>query len=79
MYRFIEAIGWYGVVAIIGAYLMISFSVLSVNNLWYQVLNATGAMGMVFEAFHKRDWQPGVVNVVWTLIAVVAIGRIVWA
>jgi len=39
----IEILGWYGVIAVLGAYALISFS-LSANSLWYQGLNITGGL-----------------------------------
>ncbi len=75
--KIIEIYGWYGTVAIILAYVLVSFSVISSNNIWYQILNGTGALGIVIEAFHKKDYQPGVLNVIWTLVAVVALLRMV--
>jgi hypothetical protein len=76
MAKLIEILGWYGVVAIVGAYLLVSFSVLAPTGLWYQLLNGTGALCIVVEASRKRDYQPMVLNSVWTLIAVIALVRL---
>jgi len=73
--KLIEFYGWYGTVAIVLAYIMVSFSIISSTNIWYQILNGTGALGIVIEAFHKKDYQPGVLNVIWTLVALFAIFR----
>lgn len=70
---FIEAFGWYGTIAIIGAYALTSFSILPPTSLIYQLLNATGALGIVTVSFYKKTYQPGVLNLGWTLIAVLAI------
>ncbi len=74
--KLINIYGWYGTVAIILAYILVSFSIVSVNNIWYQVLNGTGALGIVTNSFYKKDYQPGVLNLVWAIIALVAIIRI---
>ncbi len=74
----IEILGWYGTVAIVGAYALVSFAVLSPDNLWYQLLNGTGAIGIVIVSYHKRAYQPAVLNAVWTGIAVLAIVRLFW-
>lgn len=71
--NFIEIFGWYGAGAIILAYLLVSFSALSAHSIWYQLLNGTGALGIVAVSFHKRTYQPGVINIIWALIAVIAI------
>jgi len=73
--KLIELFGWYGTIAIVLAYFLVSFSFLSVNNIWYQVLNVTGSLGIVTDAFYKKDYQPGVLNIIWIIIAVVAIVR----
>lgn len=70
---FIEIFGWYGTIAIVLAYALVSFSVLSADSIWYQLLNGTGAVGIVVVSLHKRAYQPGVLNIIWTLIAVLAI------
>jgi len=70
-------IGWYGVLAILLAYLLISFNVLASKSLGYQLLNLTGAGGIIIEAMSKKDTQPVVLNVVWAIIALLAIGRLI--
>lgn len=69
----IELFGWYGAIAIIGAYAMVSFSLLSATSIWYQLLNATGAIGIASVSLHKKAYQPGLLNIIWALIAIAAI------
>jgi hypothetical protein len=69
----IEMVGWYGTIAIVGAYALNSFSVIQANTLLYQLLNMTGAIGIVIVSFSKKAYQPGVLNSIWTIIAAVAI------
>jgi hypothetical protein len=73
---FIEIFGWYGTVAIVLAYALVSFSVLSSGSIWYQLLNGTGALGIVAVSLYKKDYQPGVLNIIWVLIALIAIFNI---
>lgn len=72
----IETAGWYGTVAILLAYALVSFSVLAPTDIWYQVLNGTGAIGIVAVSLYKKAYQPGVLNIIWAIIAVVAITQI---
>ncbi|HVA10878.1 MAG TPA: hypothetical protein VNG32_01785 [Candidatus Dormibacteraeota bacterium] len=65
--------GWYGVLAILLAYLLVSFNVVASKSLGYQLLNLTGALGIIVEALSKKDAQPAVLNIVWAIIAGVAI------
>lgn len=72
-----ELIGWYGTVAIVLAYGLNSFELLSSSSVLYQVLNATGALGIVYISFKKKAYQPGVLNLIWTGIALVALLKII--
>jgi hypothetical protein len=77
MNKIIEGLSWYGVIAILGAYALITFSVLDSTNIWYQILNGSGAIFIAIDAFHQKDYQPGVLNIIWAVIAIIAIFRIV--
>jgi hypothetical protein len=68
-----EIFGWYGTFAIILAYALVSFGYLSSSSLIYQLLNCTGALGIVYISFKKKAYQPGVLNIIWLIIALVAI------
>jgi hypothetical protein len=76
--KFIEAFGWYGTVAIVSAYALVSFSALVPTSIWYQLLNGTGALGIVAISLYKRAYQPGVLNIIWSIIAVIAILKIIF-
>jgi hypothetical protein len=73
----INILGWYGVAATLGAYALVSFSILAPTSLWYQALNFTGALGVTVETYYKKDYQPFWLNLVWMLIAFVAIVSII--
>ena len=68
-----EIFGWYGVGAIVLAYALVSFSILPVNSICYQLLNGTGAVGIIVDSMYKKDYQPGILNILWALIALIAI------
>ena len=72
-----ELIGWCGALAILMAYAMVSFGKLSPTALPYQFLNASGALGIVYISFKKKAYQPGVLNIVWAIIAVIAIIKVI--
>lgn len=75
---FIEIFGWYGTIAIVIAYALVSFSIIEPSNIWYQILNGTGALGIVAISFYKKTYQPGILNVIWALIAFVAIFKVIF-
>ncbi|HEY0907959.1 MAG TPA: hypothetical protein VGE35_01280 [Candidatus Paceibacterota bacterium] len=73
----IEIFGWYGAAGLIGAYALSSFGILTPENIWYQVINITAALGIVTVSFYKKTYQPGVLNIIWTVIGLVALFKIV--
>lgn len=72
----IEIIGWYGTVAIVGGYALNSFNIIGSNSLLYQILNLTGAIGIVALSLSKKAYQPATLNAIWTIIALIAIIKI---
>ena len=70
-------LGWYGVLAILFAYALVSFGFVTANSYVYQLLNLTGASGIVIETVSKRDKQPAVLNTIWAVVALVAIIRLI--
>ena len=75
--RLREAFGWYGVAVILLAYALVSFDAIEVDSLAYQVMNLTGAFGIVAVSLVKRVFQSVVLNLVWAAIAAIAIIRVV--
>lgn len=75
-FKSLQIIGWLGATLILGAYFLVSFSVIESGSVMYQLLNLVGAAGIVIETFSKKDYQPMVLNVAWILIAVVAMVKL---
>jgi len=71
-----EIVGWYGTVAIVSAYALNSFNFISATNIWYQMLNGTGAVGIVLISLQKKAYQPAALNAIWTVIAVIGLIQI---
>lgn len=69
----IEWLGWYGVVATLLAYALLSAGFFSAQSLWYQGLNLTGALGVTVETYVRHDYQPFWLNLIWAGIALVAL------
>ena len=74
-HQVIEWFGWYGVLAIVGAYAFVSFGFLVVENPLYQVVNLTGAADLSIDAWVDRNYQPDVLNIIWLCIAVIGLLR----
>lgn len=69
----VEIIGWAGVAAIFGAYIFSVAHVLEASDRIYHVLNLLGAAGIIIESYFKRDYEPTVLNILWALVAIVAL------
>ena len=74
--RWMSISGWYGVVAILGAYWLVSNGALDAKGVPYQVLNLTGAIAISIVSFKKHAWQPLALNALWAVIAAAAIWKI---
>ena len=67
----------YGIVAVLLAYFLLSFNILEYSNVSYNLLNLTGASAIVYITVKKKLLQPMVLNIVWALIAIVALVGVV--
>ena len=76
MKTFIEDFGWLSTFAILLAYGLSSFSLISTTNPVYQILNIVGSIGIVAVAMTKKDRQSAVLNAVWAMIGLVALVKI---
>lgn len=72
----IEIFGWIGAVLILLAYALSNFGVLSPASFTYQALNILGAGAIVYHSLIRKDYQPAVLNIIWALVAVLAVVKI---
>lgn len=75
--KLIEIFGWYGAGAIITAYALLSYEILSPHSIAYQLLNLSGAIGVLVDSWKQRNYQPVVINIFWAVIAIIALLRLV--
>ena len=71
--KYENAIGWFGAVATLSAYFLVSFELVKPKDLSYQILNLAGAIGLGIICYFKKTYQPMTVNIIWGIIAVLAI------
>ncbi len=71
--KLLEIFGWYGAIAILSAYALVSFNVVPADGWAYQLLNLTGAIGVMIISFIKQARQPALLNLVWALVAFIAL------
>lgn len=76
--KLIEIAGWYGTIAIVGAFALSSFSIIKPTDSVYQILNLTGSFGIIAVSLYKRVYQTVTLNTIWALIALVALAKILF-
>ncbi|PID98753.1 hypothetical protein CSA80_04795 [Candidatus Saccharibacteria bacterium] len=73
----IDYIGWYGVLLLLGNYTLLSAGVIAGQSFAYHGMALLGSFCIAFEAWHKRDRQPAVLNFIFVGLAVFAIIRLI--
>jgi hypothetical protein len=71
----IEALGWYGALAILISFFLVSFGYVSPHSLPYLFGNLTGALGLMIEAKSRKAYPSIFLNIVYGLVALLAIVR----
>ena len=70
-----DIIGWVGMILVLVAYLLLSFNKIK-NGYTYQILNFLAGALMAIGLFPKNAWFSFTLQIVWTVIAVIAIIRL---
>ena len=73
-----ETIGWIGIALILAAYSLNMFEVMGVDSISYLLMNIIGSLGVVYISLKKKAYQPEVLNIVWILIALVAMIKLLF-
>ncbi len=74
--RLAEIAGWSGALAIVRAYALVSFNAIPADGWIFQILNLTGALGIIVISLIKGVRQSVALNTFWAIIAVVALIRL---
>ncbi len=75
----INVIGWIGAGGVLAAYALVSMGRVPAASYTYQALNLVGAAGLAVNTFYYMSYPSTALNIIWSLIAVYAIGKLVWA
>lgn len=77
--KFIEIYSWYGVVAVLIAYLILTVFIKDKYSdtgrmLFFLAtfLNVTGSLGIMIDAYKSKNWQPVATNSIWIIISIVS-------
>ena len=71
----LEILAWLGIGSILAAFAVVSFGLIAPDGFIYPALNGFGAILLIITSWHKQFIQLVVLNVVWLLIAALAITR----
>lgn len=71
----IDWLGWIGVVLVLGAYALLSFGVIGAGYA-FQIPTLVGSLAVAIECWIKKDRQPAILNLIFSVIALLAIFRL---
>lgn len=63
--------------AILLAYSLVSFNLAESDSFVFQILNLTGAVGLIIVAASKGVTQSVILNIFWFAVAIIAITKII--
>lgn len=70
-----DIFGWIGMILVLIAYALLSTNKIK-NGMTYQILNLVASLFMAIGVFPKNAWFSFALQVIWGIIAIVAIIRI---
>jgi hypothetical protein len=70
---FVEIIGWLASILIVGAFALNSFGKIDATSKLYQFANLIGGIFFIINTIYHKAYPSAVVNVVWVIIAIVAL------
>ncbi|GAA5038842.1 hypothetical protein GCM10011506_37190 [Marivirga lumbricoides] len=73
MILIMDYLGWIGAVFYIVSYLLLSFQIVTSQQVIYHFLNIVGAVCLILNALQINDLPNVVVNIVWAVIGLLAI------
>lgn len=71
----IDWLGWIGVILVLGAYALLSFGAIG-SGYVFQTLTLVGSLAVAIECWVKKDQQPAILNLIFSVIALLAIFRL---
>lgn len=72
-----EVIGWIGSIEVLLAYGLNSYQKIRSDSMVFYLLNLTGGLLLIGYSLYKGALPNAFINVVWVVIAVIAIGQVV--
>ena len=70
--------GWIGTAGVLLAYGLLSVGIIAGETLLYHFLMLVGSVGLAIITYHRKTYQPLVVNVVFSILALTALVRLLF-
>lgn len=68
-----ELLGWYGILALMIGYGLVSFALIKPQGVTFQLLNITGSVGLLIVSIAKKVMQNVLLNIFWIIIGLVTL------
>jgi hypothetical protein len=72
---FAQIVGWIGAFLVVLAYFLVSYKKVQGDSGVYQLMNLVGAIGVGINAFYQEAWPSFAIQIVWGIIAIVALAK----
>ena len=72
----IDTAGWVGAAALLLAYALVSSGRLNGRSIRFQLLNLTGAAGLLANGIWHGAWPSAALNAIWLVIGIAAVIRL---
>jgi hypothetical protein len=73
----IDIVGWIGSIEVLIAYGLNSYQKIRSDSPWFYFLNLTGGICLIVYTVYKDAFASAFVNVIWVLIAAIAIIKLI--
>jgi hypothetical protein len=73
-----ESLGWIGAAGLLGSYALLSLGIINGDSIIYHTMLLAGSAGLAVITYRHQAYQSFMVNVVFSLLACVAIFRILF-
>jgi hypothetical protein len=70
---FVQIVGWIGAFLVVLAYFLVSYKKVQGDNRVYQLMNLIGAIGVGINASYQAAWPSFAIQIMWGIIAIVAL------
>ncbi|MEO7989853.1 MAG: hypothetical protein ABI663_09945 [Chryseolinea sp.] len=73
---FINILGWIGSIEVLAAYGLNSYQKIKSDSILFYVLNLTGGLLLIVYSVYKEAFPNAFINIVWVIIALIALLKI---